>query len=147
MSAVLQKAREMFLHAVGKLPSEQWDAYVAEVSGGDADLERQVLNFLDIHREGGSFLDRPAVAVGDTCVFPPMAGNVAPTVLPRECAGATIGPYKLLQQIGEGGMGVGLHGRADRAGAAEGGAQGHQAGHGQPPRSLPASRPSGRRWR
>ena len=29
--------------------------------------------------------------------------------------GKSIGPYKLLQEIGEGGMGVGLHGRADRS--------------------------------
>ena len=34
---------------------------------------------------------------------------------PREAPGTVIGPYKLLEQIGEGGMGVGLRGRADRS--------------------------------
>ena len=48
-----------------------------------------------------------------------------------EGPGSQIGPYKLLQQIGEGGMGVGLHGRAGAARPPPGGAQDHQAGHGQ----------------
>ena len=45
MPADLQKARELFLHAVGKLPPEQWDGYVAEACGGDAELEQQVGHF------------------------------------------------------------------------------------------------------
>ena len=33
MPADLQQARELFLYAVGKLPPEQWDAYLAEACG------------------------------------------------------------------------------------------------------------------
>jgi serine/threonine protein kinase len=106
MPADLQKARELFLHAVGKLPPEQWDSYVAEACAGDAELEQQAGRLLQVHRDAGSFLDRPAAAVGATGVFAPVPGGEAATVLPRERPGTVIGPYKLLQQIGEGGMGT-----------------------------------------
>jgi serine/threonine protein kinase/WD40 repeat protein len=94
MPADLQKARELFLHAVGKLPPEQWDGHVAEACGGDAELAKQVGRLLKVHREAGSFLDRPA------------PGAEATAVPFQETAGTVIGPYKLLQQIGEGGMGT-----------------------------------------
>src|SRR5437899_7344247 len=106
MPADLQKARELFLHAVGKLPPEQWADYVAESCGSDAELEQQVGRLLQVHREAGSFLDRPAAALGTTGVFRPVPGKEAAAVLLRELPGTVIGPYKLLQQIGEGGMGT-----------------------------------------
>src|SRR5437899_8654542 len=106
MPADLQKARELFLHAVGKLPPEQWAGYVAESCGSDAELEQQVGRLLQVHREAGSFLDRPAAALGTTGVFRPVPGKEAAAVLLRELPGTVIGPYKLLQQIGEGGMGT-----------------------------------------
>ncbi|TMQ32183.1 MAG: hypothetical protein E6K70_19945, partial [Planctomycetota bacterium] len=106
MPTDLQKARELFLHAVGKLPPEQWQGYVAESCGSDAELEQQVGRLLQVHREAGSFLDRPAAALGATAVFRPVPGEEAAAVLLRELPGTVIGPYKLLQQIGEGGMGT-----------------------------------------
>ena len=95
MSTDLRKARELFLHAVGKLPPEQWDRYVTEASGGDAELQQQVRRLLQVHREAGSFLDAPAPELDRTLDQPD-----------HERPGTQIGPYKLLQQIGEGGMGV-----------------------------------------
>jgi serine/threonine protein kinase len=104
MPADLQRARELFLHAVGKLPPEQWDAYVAGACGGDAELEQQVGRLLRAHREAGSFLDRPVAAVVDTGPFVPAPGDEGAT--PSEPAGGVVGPYRLLEQIGEGGFGV-----------------------------------------
>ncbi|HEV3084486.1 MAG TPA: protein kinase, partial [Gemmataceae bacterium] len=101
MPADLQKARELFLHAVGKLPPEEWEGYVAESCGSDAELEQQVGRLLRVHREAGSFLDQPAAALEATGGFGPEAAAVL-----RELPGTVIGPYKLLQQIGEGGMGT-----------------------------------------
>src|SRR5262245_46380321 len=97
MPADLQKAREMFMHAVGKLPPEQWDGYVGEACGGDADLANQVRGFLQIHREAGSFLESPAA---------PLVATVDAPLSERP--GTVIGPYKLLERSGEGGFGVDL---------------------------------------
>jgi tetratricopeptide (TPR) repeat protein/serine/threonine protein kinase len=104
MAADANKVRELFLHAVGKLPPEQWAEYVAEATCGDAELQRQVMHLLDVHRQAGSFLDRPVEAPGHTGVFTP-APESDSTAAVREESGAVIGPYKLLQPIGEGGMG------------------------------------------
>src|SRR5262245_25474145 len=96
MPADLHKARELFLHAVGKLPPEQWDNYVAEACGGDAELEQQVGRFLKVHREAGSFLESPAPNLVATVDEAPIT----------ERPGSRIGPYKLMEQIGEGGFGL-----------------------------------------
>jgi serine/threonine protein kinase/Tfp pilus assembly protein PilF len=106
MPADLRTARELFLHAVGKLPPEQWDGNVAEACGGDAELAQQLGRLLQVHREAGSFLDRPAAVLGAAGALAPGSGEEAAPVLPPEGVGTTIGPYKLLQQIGEGGMGT-----------------------------------------
>jgi serine/threonine protein kinase/tetratricopeptide (TPR) repeat protein len=116
MPADLKKARDLFLHAVGKLPPEEWDGYVAEACGEDAELLAQVGQLLQVHREAGSFLDRPAAAgaVDDNASG---AGATARQLLDLPAAGGTVdepadgagtiiaGRYKLLQKIGEGGMG------------------------------------------
>jgi serine/threonine protein kinase/Tfp pilus assembly protein PilF len=108
MPADLQRARELFLHAVGKLPPEQWDAYLAGACGPDAELERHVLHMLQVHREAGSFLERPAAVVAATDAYTPSPEDEAPAAAPAatETVGTTIGPYKLIQAIGEGGMGA-----------------------------------------
>jgi serine/threonine protein kinase/tetratricopeptide (TPR) repeat protein len=113
----LQRARELFLHAVGQLPPEQWDAYLAEACGSDGELRRQAAHLLQVHREAGSFLERPVAADA----IDANAGSVERTarqILLRPAASGTIddpsdgtgtiiaGRYKLLQQIGEGGMGT-----------------------------------------
>src|SRR3984957_5796298 len=104
MPTDLPKARELFLHAVGKLPPEQWDDYVTEACGGDSELGPQVRRMLQVHREAGSFLERPAaVAVELTGAFIPTPGD---ETLLNERPGTVIGTYKLLEQIGEGGFGV-----------------------------------------
>jgi len=91
-----RKARELFLHAVGKLPTEQWAGYVAQACGEDAELAQQVECLLQVHREAGSFLESPVVDFAATA-------NISSLT---ETPGTVIGSYKLLQQIGEGGMGV-----------------------------------------
>jgi serine/threonine protein kinase/Flp pilus assembly protein TadD len=93
--ADLQKARDLFLHAVGKVPPEQWEKYVSEACGPDLELEDQVRHLLKVHEEAGSFLEKPAVA---------LVGTVEDAI--AEGPGTVIGPYKLLEQIGEGGFGV-----------------------------------------
>jgi serine/threonine protein kinase/tetratricopeptide (TPR) repeat protein len=109
MQTNLDKARELFLHAVGKLPPGAWAAYVADACGPDTELQRQVMHFLHVHLEAGSFLEHPAVSLEHPAVSlePTGAFTAMPEGdLPGEGPGTVIGPYKLLQQIGEGGMGT-----------------------------------------
>ncbi len=60
MPADLQKGRELFLHAVGKLPPEGRDGYVGQACGGDAELKQQVGRLLQ--RFSSQTTERPAGA-------------------------------------------------------------------------------------
>ena len=71
-------------------------AYLDEVCAADPDLRRRVERLLDAQPKVGSFLDSPAA--GPTLTLAPPQAMEGP--------GTVIGPYKLLQQIGEGGMGT-----------------------------------------
>src|SRR5436190_19146265 len=102
MPANPQKVRELFLHAVGKLRPEHWEGYVAEACGDDAELAEEVRRLLKVHRDAGSFLDRPAAAIGATGAFTPAPGAEVAGFSLQGNAGTVIGLYKLLQQIGEG---------------------------------------------
>src|SRR6516225_9753271 len=94
MNRTSPNAKAIFVAAL-KLAPEQWDAHLAEACGGDEELRRRVRNLLDAHAEAGSFLDPRAAALGVT-VEEPIS----------ERPGTVVGPYKLLQQLGEGGMGT-----------------------------------------
>jgi WD40 repeat protein/serine/threonine protein kinase len=70
-------------------------AYLDQACAGDPTLRAQVEQLLKAHQQSGSFMERPAAALGAT-VDDPI----------RERPGTVIGPYKLMEQIGEGGMGL-----------------------------------------
>ncbi|MBA3483167.1 MAG: serine/threonine protein kinase, partial [Pirellulales bacterium] len=90
------KANELFLEAVERQPRESRNAYLDEACGDDAALREQVESLLAASDRAGSFLESPASNDALTMDQSPLT----------EGPGAIIGPYKLLQQIGEGGMGV-----------------------------------------
>ena len=95
MSQPHKSAGAIFDEAV-ELPAEQRAAYLEEACGGDPVLRQRVEALLHAHQAATKFMDGPAVA--------PKAGTIV--IGPIEQAGAKIGRYKLLQQIGEGGCGV-----------------------------------------
>jgi serine/threonine protein kinase/tetratricopeptide (TPR) repeat protein len=70
-------------------------AYLDEVCGRDLALRQRLEQFLSAQAEIGDFLEAPAPEL-----------NSLLDERPLEQPGATIGPYKLLEQIGEGGMGL-----------------------------------------
>jgi serine/threonine-protein kinase len=87
--------RELFVAALQRENASKRAAFLDEACGGNADLREQVEALLLEHEQLGSFLESPAVAVPDT---------VDQAIMERP--GTVIGPYKLLEQIGEGGFGV-----------------------------------------
>jgi serine/threonine protein kinase/tetratricopeptide (TPR) repeat protein len=91
MSEATDKARSIFLTAIERYPPGQWPAYLDGVCGEDAELRGHVEQLLQAHMDLGTI-------AGD---------RVETAALPAgEQPGAVIGPYKLLEQIGEGGFGV-----------------------------------------
>jgi serine/threonine protein kinase/WD40 repeat protein len=101
MSPEAQRVRDLFVTAV-KLPPEQWEAFLEEACTRDAELHEQVRELLQEHQQAGSFLERPAVHLEASGASDPAKNGAAS----EERPGAFIGPYKLLELIGEGGMGA-----------------------------------------
>ncbi|MFI5456838.1 MAG: protein kinase [Isosphaerales bacterium] len=87
---------EVFFAAMERESPEARAAYLDEVCGSDLDLRRRVERLLDNQPKVGRFLDAPAA--GPTVTLTPPRATEGP--------GTVIGPYKLLEQIGEGGMGI-----------------------------------------
>jgi WD40 repeat protein/serine/threonine protein kinase len=88
--------REIFTAALDIASAAERAAYLDEACAGDAALRQRMELLVQAHKPGDGFLERPAGetwATIDEPSFPEQPGSV-------------IGPYKLLQQIGEGGMGV-----------------------------------------
>jgi serine/threonine protein kinase len=71
--------------------AESREEYLAEVCGPDRELHREVAALLAMHARAGGFLETPAVIV--------MAA-------PEPQNGDEIGPYRIEEKIGQGGMGA-----------------------------------------
>jgi serine/threonine protein kinase len=84
----------IFLAAL-ELHPDQRAAYLNEACGHDPELRARVERLLDAQSHGASFLESPAPELGV------ITGRSV-----VEQVGTEIGPYKLLEQIGEGGFGV-----------------------------------------
>ncbi|HVS35120.1 MAG TPA: protein kinase, partial [Gemmataceae bacterium] len=103
MAAETPTRDAVFCAAVEIASPEDRAAYIAQACGGDGELRAQVEKLVDAHFRAGSFLEAPAL--GGTGPFIPASSQEIATG-PAEGPGAVVGPYKLLQQIGEGGMGA-----------------------------------------
>jgi WD40 repeat protein/serine/threonine protein kinase len=107
MSTDPQRLKMLFL-AAAEIPSPlERGQFLDRECGPDAELRRHVEALLRAHDDPGSFLSPQAAESGATddaasgqWVGPPGASR------PAEGPGTRVGPYKLLQQIGEGGFGV-----------------------------------------
>jgi WD40 repeat protein/serine/threonine protein kinase len=89
----------IFTAAVEMESAGQRAAYLDKVCAGRADLRRKVEELLCAHVQAGHLLDEAAAAWN---AHLPMSDPQAIAERP----GTVIGPYKLLEQIGEGGFGV-----------------------------------------
>src|SRR5689334_2787278 len=96
MNASFEQMREIFLGAVEEPSPAQREAYLDRACDGDLALRQQVVRLLEAHAAGGSLFDESSAATDAT----------SPIETSPEACGSVIGPYKLMEQIGEGGMGV-----------------------------------------
>jgi WD40 repeat protein/serine/threonine protein kinase len=95
MTVIEEQARSVFLDALEQAPDE-WPAILDKACGDSTELRARVAQLLRAHQatgtiHGGRAPTRPAT-IDETQV--------------TEHPGTVIGPYKLLEQIGEGGFGI-----------------------------------------
>ncbi len=105
MSTPSKSAREIFLVAVETTEPGQRKEYLNQACGADLGLRRHVEALLKVHDEPDSLLDQERINA-QLGVDDDSAATAALDQRPLERPGTQIGPYKLLQEIGEGGMGV-----------------------------------------
>jgi serine/threonine protein kinase/tetratricopeptide (TPR) repeat protein len=89
------QAKSIFLAAIDEHTPEQWPAFVEQACAGDVRLRAKVEKLLQAQCEMGSFHEASRSAQFATVDYPI-----------TERPGTVIGPYKLLEQIGEGGFGI-----------------------------------------
>jgi serine/threonine protein kinase/tetratricopeptide (TPR) repeat protein len=86
----------IFFAALEKQSPAERRAFLDQACTDDAELRAQVERLLAAHSAAGSFLEFPAAELEATADSGPLVDG----------CGTMIGPYKLLEQIGEGGFGV-----------------------------------------
>ncbi|MGD9632715.1 MAG: protein kinase [Pirellulales bacterium] len=96
MSIDSPNVRSIFDRAVELSSDAARNAFLDEACGSKSEVRAQVEDLLRAHAAAGEFLERPAIGPNSH------AGDGSPVAGP----GTIVGSYKLLQQIGEGGMGV-----------------------------------------
>ena len=85
----------IFIEALEKEDPAERAAFLDRACAGDAALRQRLERLLQRHQQADSFLEAPSAGV--------VAAVAVATV---EGPGTMIGPFKLLQQLGEGGMGT-----------------------------------------
>jgi eukaryotic-like serine/threonine-protein kinase len=94
------RKKELFLNALDIAPPAERRAYLKAACEGDDGLRREIEELLGHHERLGSFLQ------ADVTEQPMPVRPALPDDSPLERPGTVIGPYKLMEQIGEGGMGL-----------------------------------------
>ena len=107
--------RSIFMAALERESPPERSAYLDDACGGDTALRQRVEALLASHEQAGSFLRTPVPErLAEKVATPEHLEDTrggAPTAQERpqplpEGQGSRIGPYKLLQELGEGGMGT-----------------------------------------
>ena len=85
----------IFAQAIAIDSAQQRAAFLNDSCRDDPEMRREVEGLVRDYFRAGAFLERPAACIGVTTDAPVC-----------ERPGTVIGPYKLMEQIGEGGFGL-----------------------------------------
>ena len=94
MSRNDQREQEIFLAAL-EMPVEARSRYLDDTCGDDRALRQRLDQLFDLHQDTTGILNTDSDL-----------NDLTPGSDLTESPGTSIGPYKILQRIGEGGMGV-----------------------------------------
>ncbi|MCU0960559.1 MAG: tetratricopeptide repeat protein [Pirellulaceae bacterium] len=94
MTSLAQDAKQIFLAAVEQHTPDQWPKFLDDATRGDAALRQHVEALLAAHQQANQLLDRTG-----------LVATLAPAPS-TERPGTQIGPYQLVEQLGDGGMGI-----------------------------------------
>jgi Tol biopolymer transport system component/predicted Ser/Thr protein kinase len=97
-----QRAEDLF-HQLRDVSEEERNAVLATACPDDSGLRREVIRLIEADRqaENRSFLAGRAIEDASRLITPRTGGDGTPVLSP----GAQLGPYRVLSQIGRGGMG------------------------------------------
>src|SRR5262245_23664979 len=104
VSAMPEKPLEqsIFLAALELATPAEREAYLRRTCENNEGLRAAVAELLAAHDRAGNILDAPPARLRS----PGVEGSIATIDDPTEGVGKLIGSYKLIEQIGEGGMGA-----------------------------------------
>ncbi len=100
---VTSSAREIFLRALEAESPEACKTLVDTACGGDKVVRGEVESLLNEQGALGDFLESPAMS---GLREPPKIGLPSREAIVKETSGDEIGPFKLLEPLGEGGCGT-----------------------------------------
>ena len=96
MASDKQKLENVFYRACQIADPKESAQYLDRACAGDPKLRLDVEGVLNSHEKASRFLEKPAIESQRTLDQAPVTEQI----------GSSIGPYKLLEKIGEGGMAV-----------------------------------------
>src|SRR5262245_5391594 len=101
---------EELLNAALDRPVDEREAFLAEACGDDLSLRNQIDYLIDCYEQAGDFIEAPADTARDSS-----QPDEAVTLQFDSIVGRKVGAYRLVREIGRGGMGaVYLATRADK---------------------------------
>lgn len=102
MNADPMAVQKIFAQAVAIADPNLRRTYIREQCAHDAELLRHVKDLLAAYDEPKAYFDQPTAQLAN----PPASAPVAPAEASQRPGSLVAGRYKLLEQIGEGGMGT-----------------------------------------